>query len=862
MSLKASLQAILLSLGLANIQISHADDLQTKQLVQVQTLIVQWDQSIADIPDDLLSLNDEIEVHLLNLSPFSKRTIKPVKVTFPTAYSADKVKFLLRKLEAIKTIEKEQQASQSIQPDDPLFSSQEHHTLINSEQAWDTNSSCNLTKVAVLDSGIDLDHTDLVENIWVNSAELDNGIDDDNNGLIDDIQGWDFVNNTNMPDDDNGHGTHVSGIVAAKGNNFNGVSGVCWNAQLMPIKVLRDSGTGNLSTIQQGIDYAAAQGARVIVLSLVFNQSSPSLLATMRAAEQEHDVLFVVAAGNNGKDIDKDPIYPASYSPLLDNTMAVANVDNNFERNENSNFGAQTLDISAPGTGIFSTWRNNNYIEQTGTSMSAPMVAGAAALLWSINPELSAAEVRSQLINTNRNDSGSEWLSKSAGTLNLSDLYSVSDNRLNLFNFAADSETQLEGFGLSQTEQVEYVAFTTGDVISYDVSFNIISDNLITLDFAASRPGYYVAKGTNSDSNRLVSWVAEQPETPTNITVEENGSGFAISWSSSNLAETYIVERNIDGTWTQLDSVNSTTNIYFDESVPDYEVLQYRLLAAYNYIDPTTGDVEEELSEYSDAVAPNGEIFAGAWLTKELAQVPLDYDFINIRLQTNTDEDISFSLSTGNLPNSLRLSDEIGHIVGPPEEEGTFNFSVTYTNRTGTVTGTRQFTLVVADNDLDLLNEPNQDIQMNFDTSKGQFTSLQSKSVVGEEFESVRMSIYNFDKNLSSTTISADPYRLSGGTIGTIHAQLSTGGWVTLDNSDNNLALANGLSWIVEDNSIYDHNPEENLIEVDFSINWQQIPTEDNSGGDTSGGGGGGGGSTTWLSLLMAFAIALRIRRK
>lgn len=224
---------------------------------------------------------------------------------------------------------------------------------IDAVTAWDTLTDCSVVLVAVVDSGIDYNHPDLAANIWSNTSETaDNGIDDDGNGFIDDIRGWDFVYGDNSPMDTRGHGTHVAGTIGAEGNNATGGVGVCWQASLMPVRVLDGDGAGTTENLVAGVEYAVANGAKIINLSLGGTGYS-SLFNTAIADANAAGVLVVAAAGNDGGDNDLAPIYPASYDQP--NIISVAAINQLNSLASFSNYGANSVDVVAPGVDIYSS---------------------------------------------------------------------------------------------------------------------------------------------------------------------------------------------------------------------------------------------------------------------------------------------------------------------------------------------------------------------------------------------------------------------------------------------------------------------------------------------------------------------------
>ncbi|NJK69950.1 MAG: S8 family serine peptidase [Microcoleus sp. SU_5_3] len=275
--------------------------------------------------------------------------------------------------------------------------------VLNAPEVWNQNITGNGIVVAVVDGGVDYTHPDLDGNIWRNAGEIaGNGIDDDRNGYIDDIRGWDFVSGDNNPMDLNweGHGTHVAGAIAAERNNF-GITGVAYNAKIMPVRVLPAFGGGQTNNVADGIRYAADNGANVINLSLG-NEFFPSNVVNeaIQYANNKGSVV-VMAAGNSG---DIQPGYPARNADRWG--IAVGSIDVTGRMDDSSNrSGLTPLDyVVAPGVDIYSTTPDNTYETYSGTSMAVPHVAGVAALVLSADPTLTPAQVEYILTTTaNRN---------------------------------------------------------------------------------------------------------------------------------------------------------------------------------------------------------------------------------------------------------------------------------------------------------------------------------------------------------------------------------------------------------------------------------------------------------------------------
>jgi subtilisin family serine protease len=283
-------------------------------------------------------------------------------------------------------------------PNDPLYGQLWGMAKINAPTAWDVSKGSPTAVVGDIDTGIDYTHPDLAANVWTNPGEVaGNGIDDDGNGYVDDIHGWDWVNNDNNPMDDHGHGTHTGGTIGARGNNGIGVAGVNWDVRVAGLKFLSAQGSGSTSNAIKALQYATATGMRVTNNSWGGGGFSQSLYDAIAAAGGAGD-LFVAAAGNNGTTNDLQPFYPASYN--LDNLIAVAATTSTDGLASFSNYGATSVDLGAPGSGILSTLPGNTYASWSGTSMATPHVTGAAALLWALHPSWTYAQVRDRIFCT------------------------------------------------------------------------------------------------------------------------------------------------------------------------------------------------------------------------------------------------------------------------------------------------------------------------------------------------------------------------------------------------------------------------------------------------------------------------------
>ncbi|MBD3920832.1 S8 family serine peptidase [Paenibacillus sp. PR3] len=255
-------------------------------------------------------------------------------------------------------------------PSDTRYAEQWYVPRVKADQAWNTTTGSQSTVVAVIDTGVDSDHPDLVTNL---------------------VAGYNTIDNTTNTEDIHSHGTHVAGIIAATMNNGQGIAGIAASSKIMPLKAMNDGGTGSSLDVIEAIQWATDHGASIINMSLGFSSYSQAMQDAVNYANS-HGVLVVAAAGNNNSSA-------ANYPAALDNVISVVATDQNNKKASFSNYGS-TVDISAPGTEILSTVPGGGYEYKQGTSMASPVVAGAAALVWSHHPELGTADLTRLLMTT------------------------------------------------------------------------------------------------------------------------------------------------------------------------------------------------------------------------------------------------------------------------------------------------------------------------------------------------------------------------------------------------------------------------------------------------------------------------------
>ena len=309
----------------------------------------------------------------------------------------------------------QESSANSSNPNDPMFdelwglhntgqTGGKNDADIDAPEAWDITTGSKEIVVGVIDTGVDYNHEDLSANMWKNPGEVaGNSIDDDKNGYIDDIYGIDTRNDDYNPHDDNGHGTHVSGIIGAVGNNDIGVIGVNWNVRIMALKFLSKFGFGSTSGAIECIEYVIMMKEEHGVNIRVTNNSwgggeyTHSLYDAISSLDRS-GILFVASSGNEKDNNDKFPAYPASY--VLSNIISISATDHNDALAHFSNYGVTSVDLAAPGDDILSTVLNNKYDTYSGTSMAAPHVSGAAALIWAQFPDYTLYDVKALLIST------------------------------------------------------------------------------------------------------------------------------------------------------------------------------------------------------------------------------------------------------------------------------------------------------------------------------------------------------------------------------------------------------------------------------------------------------------------------------
>lgn len=426
-------------------------------------------------------------------------------------------------------------------PDDPRLGEMWGVTSADLPSAWARHTGTGDMVVAVIDMGADYNHPDLATNIWTNPDEIaDNGIDDDANGYVDDLRGYDFYYHDNDPMDAGTHGTHVAGTVCAEGNNGIGVVGALWRCKIMVLQFMGPTG-GFTSGALDALSYAVNKGVKVSNNSWGTNSFSTPLYTAIQNAQAIGHV-YVAAAGNNGRNIDAVPLYPAAFN--LDNIVSVGSIQSDETPAGSSNFGAISVDLHAPGVGILSTTAGGSYGLMSGTSMASPLVAGSAALLLSANPALTYQEVVALLLQTSRPASALAGLSVTGGLLDTgaafdqmtgpqppptgpSDLDAPVQNINTVCLSWADNANNEDGFEV----------FRSDDQLTWQTIVTLTA-NSTGFDDANLPPGNYAyqvrafnAAGQSDPSNIASATV----QTPLAITVHVGDLDGAASWRNRRL---------------------------------------------------------------------------------------------------------------------------------------------------------------------------------------------------------------------------------------------------------------------------------------------------------------------------------------
>jgi hypothetical protein len=502
-------------------------------------------------------------------------------------------------LPGVAYVQPDYQVSATYVPDDTQFGSQNDLGVIQATAAWDVATGTGTTIVAVIDTGVDYNHPDLAANIWTNPGEVPgNGVDDNQDGYVDDVHGFDFVNYDGDPMDDHSHGTHVAGTIGAVGNNGLGIAGVTWNVQIMALKFLNSSGSGSTSNAISALNYAVSHGAKISNNSWGGGGYNQALYDAINSARARGHI-YVAAAGNNASSNDSTPFYPASYD--LSNVISVAATDNNDNLASFSNYGL-SVSLAAPGVGILSTMPGGGYGYKNGTSMAAPHVAGALALIWDAHPTWTYQQVINQVLSTADVLPSLQGKVGSGGRLNLAAALTsestmptapaaptslaagnVTTSALTLtWIDNADNET---GYVVQRQSGGTWTTVATlgADATTYQ------NTGLSAGTTYSYRVQAFNAGGDSAYSNVVTTTTASPPLTAPNAPSRLTGSAkpkpsmrINLTWTDNATNEAgFRVYRSSDGgaTWSVLVQLGANVGNYVDSSVAASRTYSYRVTA-------------------------------------------------------------------------------------------------------------------------------------------------------------------------------------------------------------------------------------------------------------------------------------------
>lgn len=343
-----------------------------------------------------------------------------------SAKDADEFKenFIKPNLENIKQVEYDRviQLDRSNEVRSNSLSDSWGQSMIHADALWAKGIYGQNVKVAIVDAYVDVTHPQIAPRIAINTGEIpNNGKDDDGNGYVDDYYGASFVSNPGSTTTVSPHGTHVAGIIAAD-PDYGSVNGTAPRAQIIPAQFISNDGGGSLGDAVLALQYAAVRGAKIINASWGGAPCVSSLKSAFQQLESK-GILVVVAAGNDGRDIDTNPEFPASFN--LSNQITVAASSRTDFMTSWSNSGFTLVQVAAPGESILSTVPNNGAAYMDGTSMATPFVSGAAALLWSAKPNATAAQIKQAIMQSVDVTPGHEFKVSTRGRINVQNALQV-----------------------------------------------------------------------------------------------------------------------------------------------------------------------------------------------------------------------------------------------------------------------------------------------------------------------------------------------------------------------------------------------------------------------------------------------------
>ncbi|MBT7046836.1 MAG: S8 family serine peptidase [Gammaproteobacteria bacterium] len=754
-------------------------------------------------------------------------------ITKVQSQSADSLTKLLKSIRALPGViyaEPDYPVRMNQIPDDSLLDDQWYLSTVNAFNAWDLGTDCSDVIIVTVDTGIDLNHPELVNNLWQNPGEIaENSFDDDGNGIIDDVHGYNPFKNNGNPDDDNGHGTHVAGVIAAAGNNADGIAGLCWSAQVMAIKFLDHFGGGTVSDAVRGIQYAIdnkpLNTPMIINNSWVIGQYSQALEDVLKLAEDE-GIFVTVAAGNTGADNDEIVVLPTYFRKQFDNIISVANVDQQDNlyvgSKGSSNFGLNSVDISAPGTDIYSTFKGDAYKALTGTSMATPVVSGAAALALKQRPEISAEELKAALLASVREVEALKGKLVVPGVLDIQQLIeNIYDTPQIIYRYQGEITDRIlsgegirvSGFGLENTlsitldnQQLDFEFIDTEELVVYLPSD--AKDGLIQTDV----------------SNSLFLKVSIEP--PVDIDLQMSQSGLPLlSWNNRSNAEFVEIERaSGDSAYQVLTSVSSPQSVFQDTDGGTLTAC-YRIRSGFNYIDPYSKEAKTKLSDYSTSTSIDATSEAVHWSTQTIGSVVKGELFAEQLYARSLGG--GFNISTAQpMPVGFDLS-STGYLTGFPDEPGDYQFDILLTTDNG-CPEQKTINLTVTEQSEFRYLKSQFDGLYNLKTDRGVLTRLQSRDLFSWEeipeinhYEVIDLSIelspvVDENEGLILLTINNDSFESEEDFNLFVMDRFDE--WVELTVADGVQKTAVGFNWVIEDNELFDHEVDQNKVHLKVAI--------------------------------------------
>ncbi len=511
---------------------------------------------------------------------------------------------------------------------------------IDAPEAWDTKTDASDVVVAVIDTGVRYTHEDLAANMWVNADEIPgNGIDDDGNTFIDDIHGINSIVDSGDPMDDQGHGTHVAGILGAVGNNGIGLTGTAWNVKIMALKFLDAEGVGRDSDAIECINYAISEGSRVINNSWGAEGYNPVLEQAIQDAN-EAGVFFVAASGNESNDNDANPSYPASYE--VPNVISVTATDKSDSFASFANFGENSVDLAAPGVGVYSTYvgSDEDYRALSGTSMAAPYVSGTLALLLSHFPDEPLSSIQTRLYASSDTLASLARRCRTGGRLNLArallpDLPAPINDRFENATSISGSPAISSSFNASASSEAGEPTHVT-NASGRSVWWNWIPENTglteistIGSDFHTGLAVYW---GSSLDSLTLVASDVDEASSP---------SGSSLSFQAE-MGESYFIA--VDG----IDSETGNISLTIGQGATNDDFAASDILSGINIrATSSNGSATSEDNEPNHApLAPASRSVWWEWTA------PSSTD-ITVSTSASNSFDTVLSVYTGNSIDSL-----------------------------------------------------------------------------------------------------------------------------------------------------------------------------------------------------------------